>query len=209
MVNKRETSWPGYLLNQVGESSSKGPRLKDRNFLTEVAYTRVEAGTSSDSGEVQRYDLQRRMVVVADGAMVLPYFQQHGVWQLVFVEQFRVAIGVSTVEAAGGVVEDETPRATMVRELSEEAGIVVVEERVVLCFNEYFLPSLLSATAWGGIVEIAADELPSQTVLRSGCCLRVLPLFECFEKKRRGERVVFDLWTSRLIDEVHSVVTAS
>lgn len=151
--------------------------------------------------------ISRGAIKTGEGANVLPYVFLKDAWHVVLVEQFRLAIDAVTYEAPGGILEGDAKQ-SMARELKEEADIEVNPEDIEIRFREYYLPSLLEGSAWGGIIEIQPSQLPGN--LNCGLALeseytfvRVLPLDEIqILKSQFSGKAVFDLWTSRLLDEV-------
>lgn len=158
-------------------------------------------------GNKQRV-ISRGVVQARPGANVLPYFSHKGSCFVVLVEQFRLAVGRVTFEAPGGVVEGDVKR-SMARELREETGIKVNPRDIEIKFREYYLASLLCGSAWGGIVGVRESQLPGYSpALEDGCTneytnVHYAPLLKVQELKSQfSGKVKFDLWTSRLLDEV-------
>ncbi|MBI2670068.1 MAG: NUDIX domain-containing protein [Candidatus Yanofskybacteria bacterium] len=140
------------------------------------------------------------------GANVLPYFVSEGKCYIVLVAQFRNAVEIVTWEAPGGIIGPEGVLKSMARELEEEVGVKVNLEDIQVVFKEYLLPSLINAFGWGGVVEINKNDLPPDRIYgepqeNEFTLLVVRPLVEIIEMRKSGE-IVFDLWTSRLINEV-------
>ena len=132
---------------------------------------------------------------VKDGANILPYFYSQNQWQVILIEQLRPAVKARTLEAPGGILEGEV-KESMARELKEETGIQVDPEKIEIVFKEYALPQLLDNYVYGGIVELEnyQDTIPSFPLF-------VIPLSHVL-RRRNILAVCFDLWTSRLLDEV-------
>lgn len=159
----------------------------------------------------KKITISRGAIQNPEGAGVLPYIYLDGNWNVVLVEQFRLAIDAVTFEAPGGIVEGDIKK-SMARELEEETGIIVNPRDIEIRFREYYLPSLINHCAWGGIVKIQLRQLPKK--LESGMALeneytlvRVVSLLEIQRlRKRFPKRALFDLWTSRLLDEVEKKI---
>ena len=154
---------------QIGEVDVEGPHFEDVEFRSSIRSARVSIRGSGIPESDSEFVARRRVVQARDGASVLPYFQLDGRWKVVMVEQFRVALGKATLEAAGGVVENQNPLETMAKELEEEAGLKISPDPIELRFRENLLPSLLNVSAWGGIVEIdpgAYENLEAATLIR-------------------------------------------
>lgn len=156
--------------------------------------------------------VKRPAVEAPNGANILPYFFHDRAWYIVLVAQFRHAVETVTWEAPGGVVDHGDVPESMATELYQEAGIKVNPANIEVVFEEYLLPSLTSAFGWGGLVEINRNDLPPGRIYgepREGefTHLIVKPLIEIIEMRKNRE-IIFDLWTSRLINEVANRVGA-
>lgn len=171
------------------------------------------------------FTVSRGVIKAGDGANVLPYFWDDG-WKVVMVRQARVAPCVVTTEPPGGKIdyhefEDEdgftmpqehVVKSSMAKELKEEAGITVQPEKIRLVFAEYYLPQLLEGVAWGGVVEINKSDLPAGLMTRhlgqEHTEMAVFDFGDLIVKKENAWRdfPVFDLWTSRLVDEVGKII---
>lgn len=153
--------------------------------------------------------IKRVSIEAPNGANVLPYFFIGNKCYIVLVAQFRTAVEAVTWEAPGGVVEDGEQykiKSTLARELAEEAGIIIDANNIELVFKEFFIPSLTCGLGWGGLVQIKEKNLPLDRINgepQEGefTSLVVKSLDEIVDM-RINQKVIFDLWTSRLIDEV-------
>jgi len=173
------------------------------------------------------FTVSRGVIKAGDGANVLPYFWDNG-WKVVMVRQARVAPCVVTIEPPGGKIdyrdfEDEdgftmpqehVVKSSMAKELKEEVGIIVQPEKIILVFAEHYLPPLLEGVAWGGVVEINKSDLPASKMSRhlgqEHTEIAIFGFQDLIEKKENEWRdsPVFDLWTSRLLDEVGKIIRA-
>lgn len=152
--------------------------------------------------------VKNEVVMLPPGGQVLPYFKDSsGRWKIVLVRQYRSAIKKVTFEGAGGRVENgETAQTALSRELEEETGIKISPELIQIVFEEYVHPSILSATVFGGIVEITENIVEDKKNAGKKCeneqtQVEISDLI-LFIKKRRVKLVKVDLLTSRLVDEV-------
>lgn len=168
----------------------------------------AEVDVSSGGELLRKYTSRRGVILASDGAQVLPYFKNSkGEWQVVMVEQFRIALEDQTLEAPGGEVSPGSDaKILMSEELAEEANINVNPFDIEIVFCEYIQPSMMNAKAWGGIVEIKESDLPKELLggewdLGEYTFLVIKPLVELL-KSRDESNVVLDLWNSRLIDEL-------
>ncbi len=166
----------------------------------------VEKQALVNFGDTQKVVTQK-VIEAPNGANILPYFFFEGVCHVVLVAQFRNAVETVTWEAPGGAINSGGARLTMVRELYEETSIRIDDPvNIEIVFKEYLLPSLVNAFGWGGIVEIKRENLPPAAIHgkqqeEEFTLLIVKPLTEIIEMRKRGQ-IFFDLWTSRLINEV-------
>lgn len=165
------------------------------------------------SGRSKTLKITRGAIEAPDGANVLPYFlSDRNKYYIVLIAQFRNAVGAVTWEAPGGVVGPGGIKKSMARELEQEAGIKINPKNIKIVFKEYFLPSLVNAFGWGGIVEIKESDLPSSRihgeVREEEFTLLIIRSLSEIIKMRQGQQIVLDLWTSRLIDEVARTVGA-
>lgn len=174
-------------------------------------YCRAKVDIISDKGEkIKSYTAQRGVVRGNDGAEILAYFKKDGVWYVLLVEQYRIALDRQTLEAPGGEVHEADPLAAAVKELAEEIHLNIDKSRVKVVLKEWFLPSLIEARAHGGIVELEAAEVPGVLLAgewqyREYTILAVRPLVEML-KLRDSQNHDLDLWLSRLLDEVAKAV---
>ncbi|MEK7567165.1 MAG: hypothetical protein AAB527_03475 [Patescibacteria group bacterium] len=176
---------------------------------------------------VKRLEISRGVIRVSDGANVLPYFWDDDGIMVVLVHQARVAPKAVTVESPGGVIDwqefkdesnflsrEQMVRLTMARELKEEAGIEVQPEKIELVFAEHYLPSILEGVAWGGIVEIQRSDLSSRCGHQLGqeytevMCWSLENLLK-IKRAINSDGPSFNLWTSRLLDEVKKTICGS
>ncbi len=152
----------------------------------------------------------RSVVTAPHGATLLPYFIRGEEVRVVMVEQFRIALCSSNLEAAGGEADEENVRASMARELEEEARITVSSESIKLVYGAYIQPSMMASMAFGGIVRISEDELPKELLggehqFGEFTVLSVRPLVPLLKARDAGD-VTLDLETSRLLDAVAETV---
>lgn len=196
---------------------------QDEKVLNRWDMDIIDRSSRVRSDDDQEFVFERAVINTKSGANVLPYLLLNGKWHVVLVQQFRVSINRTTLEAPGGAIdydgfehlsgEEQKIKVvdTMARELSEETGIVVKPSSVILLFKEYILPPLLSAFAWGGAVRIRAEDLPDvrQKIDKYEVTyVKVLELKQVlrFKNYLTLNGFCFDLWTSRLIDEVVRLV---
>lgn len=158
---------------------------------------------------VRKYTSQRSVIEGPDGAQILPYFKTDSGWKVVMVELFRIALPGQTLEAAGGEIDEneKDPRLTMARELKEETGIEVHHDDIRIVLEELTQPSIMAATAFGGIVEILESQIPSNLVhgewdTGEYTVVVIKPLLELLRFRDSMPEARFDLWASRLLDEV-------
>lgn len=154
---------------------------------------------------VNGYD--REVIKLPTGGQVMPYFKgAKGLWHIVLVSQYRISLGIRTIEGPGGRIDKgENVKKAMARELYEETGIRVMPQAIAIIFNEHILTSLLDAGIFGGIVKIKADMVKNKENHDSGngeqTLVEIVNLKD-FLKKRREKKIKIDLMTSRLVDEV-------
>lgn len=168
------------------------------------ARVQISIGTT-----VREYTSQRSVVEAPDGAQVLPYFKTDSGWNVVMVESFRIALPGQTLEAAGGEIDEneKDPRFAMARELKEETGIEVRPDNIRIVLEEWIQPSTMTARAFGGIVEIRESQIPSNLVhgewdTGEYTVVVIKPLLELLRFRDSMPEARFDLWASRLLDEV-------
>ncbi|MEK7655126.1 MAG: NUDIX domain-containing protein [Patescibacteria group bacterium] len=128
------------------------------------SFVGADVSIGVQEGQMHTYKSTRGVVRAPHGAKVLPYFMRGGEWHVVMVEQFRIALPGKTIEPVGGEVDEETPKQSMVRELEEEAHIVVRSEDVDVVYILYILPSMMRSKVFGGIVKIDESQLPLEIV---------------------------------------------
>lgn len=108
-------------------------------------------------------------------------------------------------EAPGGVIGHEGVKKSTARKLEEEAGIEVDSKKIKIIFKEYLLPSSVSAFGWRGIIQINKGDIPSKKMhgipRESEFTLLIIKSLSEIIKKRQNKKLIFDLWTSRLINE--------
>ena len=146
------------------------------------------------------------------GGQVMPYFKDaKGVWNVVLVNQYRIALKKNTLEAAGGIIDKgETPQEALSRELKEETGIRVKPKSIRIVFEEYPMSSIVDAIVFGGIVEIKTGTVKNKKIAddnheRENTRVKIFKLTDLI-KKRLAKTLKIDLMTSRLIDEVAKAV---
>lgn len=151
--------------------------------------------------------IKNEVIIGPPGGQVLPYFiDTSGRWKIVLVSQYRPAVKVITLEGAGGRFDNEPAQTALIRELKEETGIDVKSELVKIVFEEYTHPSILSATVFGGIVEITENMVEDKKKAGKRCeneqtQVKIFDLIN-FLKSREMRLIKIDLLTSRLLDEV-------
>ena len=198
------------------ELKFKRPKIVDNSVLlnktgtVSASFSSVEVEVCS-GGLVKRHTSQRAVVNAPDGAEVLCYFWRNNEWHIIVVEQFRIAILKQTVEAPGGEVDTTSDilsiKRIMARELQEEANIHIDNpDAIEVVFSEQALPSLLSGTLWGGILEVNESQLPVDHIAGEWgegeyTVIKTMPLVELLKKRDQME-IEIDLWLSRLLDEV-------
>jgi len=202
---------------QVGKTKLEGPHINDDDdIMSSVHHAQVRVRSLKCKHDEMEFHAKRRVVTARDGACALPYFLSNNQWKIILIEQFRIAVGKATLEAPGGVVEnEENVLKTMARELEEEAGLKVQPDQIELRFREYYLPSLLNGRAWGGIVEVNKKKHPGldePTLVReresgrdSYTVRRAYFLDEVLSLLGNNSLDVIDLWSARLIAEVAMV----
>lgn len=183
---------------RVAEMNKSGKKL--------FFFARAEIEVILDGASPRRLICEREIIEAADGCQVVPYFKDTSGWHVVMVEQFRIALPGKTLEPAGGEVDEKDPKASMARELQEEAHITVDANDIELVFCERIEPSMLGARMWSGIVEITRSQLPKE--LSGGewangeyTVLVVRSLLELLRERDAG-RGDFCLRTSRALDEL-------
>lgn len=193
----------------IGDRDSGGLSISlDRRQTTTLRYGSADFDIILDDGERKRGRCQRAFIEGPDGVNVLPYFYRgESVW-VVMVRQFRIALGgqnKETLECPGGGLEGEV-LAGMVKELYEETRICVDLNRIKLVLHELAWPSMLSVAAWGGIVKIDESEIPKELLFGEWfdgeySIREIHPLKNLLEF-RDSDEMRFDLWTSRMLDEL-------
>lgn len=155
--------------------------------------------------------VRNEVVMLPLGGQVLPYFKDtYGRWKIVSVKQYRPAIKKETFEGPGGRLDGEKPSVALSRELEEETGIKVSPASIRIVFEEYTHPSILSASVFGGIVEVKENMVenkrnagkPSE---KEQTEVEVFDLLD-FLTQREKKSIKIDLLTSRLVDEVAKAV---
>lgn len=143
------------------------------------------------------------------GGHVIPYFKDaQGEWQLVLVEQFRLAIPGFMYEAAGGVIEEgDNWRETMVREAEEEIGVIIKDsEQIRLMPATFFWHTFSGMKMYGGLVEIKPEDLQLDEVYLDDkgneFTMRVIMPLRQALKMRDAHEAFSDYLTSQLLDEV-------
>jgi 8-oxo-dGTP pyrophosphatase MutT (NUDIX family) len=204
MVGERENGSKNIVVRdgRIAEMNKSGTKL--------FYFARAEVEISRNGKLTGRYISERDMIEAPDGCLILPYFCDDADWQVVLVEQFRIAIPGKTTEPAGGeanyCIWIEKPKESMARELEEETHIKVDPNEIELVFCEMIEPSMLGSRIWAGIIEISKSQLPVEIIgeeLVSGECtvIVVKPLIKLL-KDRDAMRIEMNLRTSRLLDEL-------
>lgn len=153
----------------------------------------------------------REVIKLPIGGQVLPYFKDiKGVWHVVLVSQYRIALKKKTLEAAGGRIDKgEAVQKALARELNEETGINAKPQAVTIIFNEYALTSLLNTSVFGGIIRISANMVKNKKKQNSGngerTQVEIFNLKDLLKKREKGT-IKIDLLTSRLLDGVAKAV---
>lgn len=156
-------------------------------------------------------EMKTSVIILSVGGLVLPYFEnRRGRWKIVLVGQFRPAVKAITLEAPGGRLDSQSPNVALARELLEETRIKVSPHSIIMVVNEYTHPSILSTVNIGGIVKIKAEMVKNKKMAGKNSeneltQVEVFDLINILRKRDEG-RIVPDLMTSRLIDEVAKTV---
>ena len=150
------------------------------------------------------------VIILSGGGLVLPYFKSRDKWKIVLVSQFRPAVLKRTLEAPGGRLDSEPPAIALSRELLEETGIKVRPQSIAIVVSEYTHPSILSTQNIGGIVKVKENMVKNKKKAgkkseNEWTQVEVFDLVEILRKRDYG-RIMIDLMTSRLIDEVAKAV---
>lgn len=153
--------------------------------------------------------VRNEVIILPPGGQVMPYFKDSSGWKVVLVRQYRPAVKNTTIEGAGGRLENETAQVALSRELKEETKIKVVPELINIVFEEFTHPSILSASVFGGIVEITKDMVEDKTNAGNGhenekTQVEIFELIDLLKRRDRAQ-IKVDLLTSRLLDEVAKV----
>lgn len=151
--------------------------------------------------------VKNEVIMLPSGGQVLPYFEDsEKKWKIVLVSQYRPAIKNMTVEGAGGILDGKAPQKALARELKEETGVRVNPRSIKIVLNEYAHPSILSASVFGGIVEIKAHMVTDKKIAgkkseNERTRVEICDFLHMLKEREKGLTKV-DLLTSRLLDEV-------
>lgn len=190
------------------------PKIINRNVVlmnekgtVNFRFCRAKVKISSHSGAyINEYESQRGVMMVPNGAQILPYLLRNKEWCVVMIEQFRIAVSRQTIECPGGEVDLDDVQVVMAKELGEEAKIHVDPGRVKIVFRELIQPSIMNAWAYGGIIELDQAEVQDQAIggewyFGEYTAVVIKPLIEMLKWRDSGNHHL-DLWSSRLLDEV-------
>lgn len=190
------------------------PRVKDK-IISKTKYVnhvfRRVTGFKKKSAATEPIETNTEVIILSGGGLILPYFSSsRGRWKIVLVSQYRPAVLKKTLEAAGGLLDHQSVKTALIRELLEETGIKVNPQSIKITVNEYTHPSILSTRFIGGIVRInqnmvknkkkAGNEFENERTQ-----VEIFDLVELI-KKRETNLITLDLMTSRLLDEVAKTV---
>lgn len=189
--------------------SIKDKVLSKTKFVNHVS--RNVTGLIKNGAIMKPFEMTVDVIILPDGGQVVPYFKDFkGRWKIVLVSQYRAAIKKKTIEGAGGRLGRETALAAFSRELEEEAGIKVKPSLMRIVLHEYGNPSITSGAVSGGIVEINAGAVKNKK--RAGkksenewTQVEIFDLVDILRKRENG-KIMIDLLTSRLLDEVAKAV---
>ncbi len=156
-------------------------------------------------------EMNTEVIILPDGGQIIPYFKdKKGRWKIVLVSQYRPAIKGKTIEGAGGRLDDESAEIALARELEEETGIKVKPNLIKMVSHEYSGPSIISASVFGGIIKINAHAVKNKKNAgkKSENEWTQVEVFDLIDilKKHEDNKIMLDLLTSRLIDEVAKAV---
>lgn len=165
------------------------------------------AGSIKSGAIIEPFEMTYEVIVLPDGGQVIPYFKDSDSrWKIVLISQYRPAVQEKTFEGAGGRIDDESAKMALSRELQEETGIKVDPQIIRIVFHEYGNSSIVSASVYGGIVQISAGmvEDKKEAENQSENERTQVEVFDLIRilKNRDNEKIMMDLLTSRLLDEV-------
>ncbi len=180
----------------------------DRRRTTTLRYGSADFDVILNDGTVKRCRNRRAFIEGPDGVNILPYFYRGGLVWVVMVRQFRIALNgpdKETLECPGGGLEGGVLTG-MAKELYEETKIRVDSNRIKIVLHELAWPSMLSVAAWGGIVKIDESEIPEELLFGEWFdgeyIIREIHSLKSLLEFRDSGEIRFDLWTSRILDEL-------
>ncbi len=143
------------------------PKEKTNRFGKELA-TLIYQGAGKFLSIWRLKKSGQEIVTKKDAVAILVY--NYTRQQLLFVNQYRPAIGGISLEAIAGHIEecpkgvrdDDWAKETMVRELQEEAGVSITPSRIQLVhpFRGFYVsPGFTTEKIWLGYVQISDEDM--------------------------------------------------
>lgn len=182
----------------------------DRTLLTTKYIKLVFRRVRFNEKNAKPFEINADVIILPLGGLILPYFKDSkGKWKIVLVSQYRPAVKKTTIEAPGGRLDSEPVGIALSRELEEETGIKVKPQSIKIVVKEYSNTSIINTYILGGIVRINQSMVKNKKNAgkeseNERTRVEIFDLIEIL-KKRESSLIIFDLLTSRLIDEIAKI----